>query len=310
MMIRSRILSVLLGCLFGAVGWHCSSSALNSNSNSDSSSGSGSSSSTTEITLASCTTSVASAAPDFFKNYFKCVTVTDGSTTSTVRTDDLPPHRSYYYGSSHPNYEDFDYSRGGEYAPNPNAIAEQDITIVIPDNPTAKGLTITDALVDGTVGTSDEEYPLGPAGVALDGVAIFNPLAAPGDDIAEERFVFDSYDAHPTENDTYHYHTASPGPLEVLAALGLTTSTTPGSATIELYGIMCDGTVILGCTELNGATPASSDFDAQNGHVHDLTDDDGEVIFSSRYHTHLCPTLYTSHLYTPEIQYYEDCTVE
>lgn len=291
------IASVLLSCS----GFNCSS-AIDSDDFS-------SSTTTEEITTSSCSTSVASTASDFLKNYYKCVTVTASSGTATIQTENLPPHRSYYYGEDHLNYEDFDYSRGEEYAPNPNSIGEQNIQIEIPDEPIAKGLTITEAMVDGVVGTSDEEYPMGPAGVALDGVVIFNPLAAPGDDIAEERFVFDSYDAHPTQDDIYHYHTTSPGPLEVLSVLGLTTSTLPGSASVELYGMMCDGTVVLGCTELDGAMPESSDFDAQNGHVHDLTDGDETTIFSARYHTHICTSRYTDYLYTPEIQYYEDCTV-
>ena len=50
---------------------------------------------------------------------------------------------------------------------------------------------------------------------------------------------------------------------------------------------MCDGTLILGCTELDGSEPFSSDFDAQNGHLHDIKD--GTNVFPpNRYHTHIC----------------------
>lgn len=98
----------------------------------------------------------------------------------------------------------------------------------------------------GTVGTSNEEYPLSFAGVALDSVPLFNPLAAPEDDIAKEQFTFDSYNSHPIQDGQYHYHTNSPGPLEVLESISLITNTTPGSAEIELFGMMCDGTVVLG----------------------------------------------------------------
>lgn len=283
----------------------CGSSVTTSDSDS-----SAESSSNSEITLSSCTTSIADGASDFYKNYFKCVTVTQGTSSATLASINLPPHQSYYYGLDHPNYADFDTSRGSQYQPNPNEIAQQSISISISDNPTAKGITVTEALVDGTVGTSDEEYPMGAAGIALDGVGLFNPLAAPGDDIEDEKFTFDDYNAHPTGGDFYHYHTASPGPLEVLVALGFSTTSTPGSAEIEIYGIMCDGTIVLGCTELDGSAPQSSGFDAQNGHVHDLSDAEGVVIFSSRYHTHLCPTQFTAYKYTPEIQYYEDCVVE
>lgn len=253
-----------------------------------------------ELTLTTCTTSIDNEAPDFFQTFFKCITTDTDSTFVTVTSNGLPPHRSYYYGEDHPNYEDFDYSRGDEYSPNPNEISEQDISIQIPLSPTAKDITITEDLVDGTVGTSDEEYPLGVAGIALDGVALFNPLAAPGDDIADEAFTFDSYNSHPTDDGFYHYHTSSLGPLEVMESIG---------SSAELYGIMCDGTVVLGCTELNGDTPDDSDFDAQNGHVHDITDDDGNALFEDRYHTHICTDSFTDHLYTPEIQYYDSCEV-
>ena len=68
-----------------------------------------------------------------------------------------------------------------------------------------------------------------------------------------------------------------PGPVEVVAYLGHTDSVEPGCADVELYGMLCDGTVALGCTELDGDSPDSGDFDAQNGHTHDLVGDDGEV---------------------------------
>lgn len=254
-----------------------------------------------ELTLSTCTTSIDEDAPNFFQTYFKCITTATDSTFVNVNSDGLPPHRSYYYGEDDPNYEDFDYSRGDEYSPNPNQISAQDISIQIPLNPTAKEITITEDLVDGTVGTSDDEYPMGAAGIALDGVALFNPLAAPGDDIADEEFTFDSYNSHPTDEGFYHYHTSSPGPLEVMTSIG---------SSAELYGIMCDGTVVLGCTELDGTTADDSDFDAQNGHVHDISDEDDNTIFEDRYHTHICTDLFTNHLYTPEIQYYDSCEVE
>jgi hypothetical protein len=68
---------------------------------------------------------------------------------------------------------------------------------------------------------------------------------------------------------------------------------------------MCDGTFILGCTELDGATPTTTDLDAQNGHSHDMAG------LTARYHIHICPT-WTDHPrpYTPEIQFYNRCTVQ
>jgi hypothetical protein len=245
-------------------------------------------------TLETCGSALASDTPAFFAR-FACVTTTVTGTGVDVHTVDLPPYASPYYPLSDANWTEFD-DRGGDWHQNPNFLAQQDVTLSIPDAPVSKGLTVTSDLVDGEANTSDEEYALGPAGMALNGVLLFNATAAPGDDIADEAFTFDRYEGHPAPSGEYHYHGASPGPLEVLAAAGDTT--------LELYGIMCDGTVILGCTELDG-TAHGTDLDAQGGHVHDLVNAGGATEFADRYHTHVCSS---GHGYTPEIQYYTTCT--
>jgi hypothetical protein len=238
-------------------------------------------STTSERTLANCTTSIAADAPALFKK-FKCVTVTTTTTDVIIETEDLPPHKSYYYGKGHPNYEEFDLTRGTEYGPNPNKIAAQKIKITIPREPKPRGLTITSDMVDGLAMTSANEYALGPAGVALDSVALFNAVAAPGMNIEDEKFTFDSYNAHPEMRGAYHYHSASRGPADIDA---------------NIIGIMCDGTVVLGCKEVDGSNPAGT-LDGQGGHTHDVLD------MKARYHAHVCST---GRKYTPEIQYYSTC---
>lgn len=251
-------------------------------------------------TLASCSTSIADDAPAFFKSYFRCVTITSTTDATTITTDALPPHPSNYYGPTSPNYEPFDTSRGPTYRANPNLLTATRASITIPRTPVARGVTITPALIDGVVGSAAEEYPLGAVGVALDSVPLFNPLARPGDDIEEEKFTFDRYNAHPTGTGAYHYHTTSIGPLEILSSLGI--------AGVELYGIMCDGTVVLGCTELDASSPDFSALDAQGGHISDVKDGQGTVHFASRYHTHVCPSNAAGRRFTPEIQFYSTCT--
>ena len=122
----------------------------------------------------------------------------------------------------------------------------------------------------------------------------------------DEKFTFDFYSGHPTNTGYYHYHSSTKGPLEVLSHKGLIQTPTVGSGEIELFGMMCDGTLILGCTELDGSVPSNNDFDVQNGHLHDITDGTN-IYFSNRYHTHVCTDTYTGHKFTPEIQYYEGC---
>lgn len=254
-------------------------------------------------TLESCTTSIAGDVPVFYQRYFRCVTITKTATGVAIATTDLPPHLSPYYGAGDANYTPFD-TRGGSYHQNPNTIAAQQLTINVPSAPVASGATISAATVDGQAGTSQEEYSLGAVGVALDSVALFTGTAAPGDDIANEKFTFDRHEGHPEQRGAYHYHSPTPGPLEALRAEGFVTTTTPGAAEVELYGILCDGTVVLGCKELDGSAPAGG-LDAQGGHVGDLAAG-GTTFFTARYHTHVCADA-RGHAYTPEIHYYTAC---
>jgi hypothetical protein len=218
-----------------------------------------------------------------------------------IESDDLPPHLTAYYPDGAPNWTAW----SGDGRQNPNRIARADFTVRVPPSPVSRNLTIDEKLVD-LMTNSDSEYSPGPVGVTLNGVAAFNSLAAPGDSIEDKSQSFDAYGGHPERQGNYHYHTASPGPLEALAWHGYTENTRPGSATVELFGIMCDGTVLLGCTELDGSSVDTEEFDAQNGHVHDIADDE-ETHFAQRYHTHICPTAWENHPYTPEIQYHTEC---
>ena len=288
--------------------------------------------------LETCETDIATDVPQFFQDYFQCVKARMSSSGNYVNLyfSSLPPYESWYYdamnatSSSNPNWIPFESFAAGSYQ-NPNVISELDIVISIPVNPTVRsqiangdsddGLELIDAgAVDGEVGTNDYEYPMGVIGSALNGATMYNPCAAPGDVIEDEALSFDLYSGHPG-GPAYHYHTNSPGPLEVLAHKGLVTNTTPGSAELEIFGINCDGVVVMGCTELDGSAVDPTDWDAQNGHVHDMVGADGTVYFEDRYHTHICYTDitdedtdgvspndnlgYDQHEFTPEISYYE-----
>jgi hypothetical protein len=259
------------------------------------------------LSLNGCETSIDAELPSFYQSFFACQELAlDGDMVQFV-TDSLPPHESYYYGEGHELYAEFDTS-GGRFA-NPNSISEQSLLMRIPLEPTALGIEVTAAMVDGEAGDPDEYHPSrgGTPGVALNGVALFHGVAAPNDQLAEEEYTFDSYEGHPQNDGLYHYHGPSPGPLEVLQARGLVSTTTPGAAGMELYGVMCDGTVVMGCVELDGGAVETSGLDAQGGHVGDLVGPDGTVYLEGRYHTHVCRTLSGMGTYAPEVQYYESC---
>ncbi len=258
-------------------------------------------------TLDSCAESFAADVPAFYSTYFRCIDISMDGDEVVLGTNDLPPHKSSYYPESDPNWEAWD-DRGGEYTQNPNSIATQGFVIRIPAAPVAKGITITDALVDLTMMTSDEEYSAGTIGVGLDGVSLYNATAGPGDDIRDEKYGFDMWEAHPSPDSAYHHHSPNPGALAVLVAAGFATTSVPGTAEVELFGINCDGTVVLGCTELDGSDVAAGELDAQGGHLGDLRDADGTTHFEGRYHTHMCAAIDVD-AFTPEIQYYDSCEV-
>ena len=255
-----------------------------------------------EVTLASCSHSIGEGVGDFYATYFACVDLSVAGGGTTIATDGLPPHPSPYYAEGHPNHVAWD-DRGGTHRQNPNELASLDYAMTIPDNPVPKGITIDSAMVDNAMNTSEHEYSGGPVGIALNGVVIFAAMAAPGDELAEEAFTFDLYEGHPA-GEAYHYHFETPGPLEVLVDRGLSESADPGAGGVEIYGIMCDGTLVLGCTELDGSIPDDSDFDAQNGHVHDISDGT-TTFFTKRYHIHVCPDRWPDYPFFPEIAYYE-----
>jgi len=270
-------------------------------------------------TLESCETNISGNAPEFYQRYFHCVDVSLSESGNYVNLyfSGLAPYESWYYPDGDPNHIDY-VSQGEGYFQVPNSyITEYDYVISIPVNPEARpNLTIDADAVDGEVGTSNFEYPMGSVGSALNGVNMFNPCAAPPDIIEDEAYSFDYYSGHPAgPSGIYHYHTTSPGPLEVLEHKGYIQTPTVGEGEIEIYGIMCDGVVVMGCTELDGSDVDGSDWDAQNGHVHDIVDADGTVLLENRYHTHMCYDELTEddtdgngfqeHEFTPEISYYK-----
>jgi len=256
--------------------------------------------------VANCETNIADDVPAFYKKYFRCVDISMKGSDVLISSKDLPPHVSGYYPESDPNYVTFDTSTGQQKLPGTTTIEAQNASITIPSNPMAKGLTIDGSLIDQTAMTSQEEFPsAAAAGMALNSVAFFKGTAAMGMVVSDEAETFDRYEGHHARC-VYHYNGQSPGPLEVLQHAGIISNTTPGSASVELYAIMCDGTVVLGCTELDGSKDLSAGgaLDAQGGHVHDISDGT-TVHFTQRYHTHVCPGSAGS--FSPEIQYHTVC---
>ena len=105
-----------------------------------------------------------------------------------VKTDNVPNHKSPYFGKNHPLYKT--PRKGMQF--NPHRIAKQDITFYFPKNPTLNN-TITPT-------------QLGAIGVALNGVVFFNQYAAGFSPLEREIRSFDIYNGHPSPRNDYHYH--------------------------------------------------------------------------------------------------------
>lgn len=254
------------------------------------------------LTLDNCGGTVEDGVPEPWASWVLCTDLSATDTTLTVHSTDLPPHPSPYYETDSANWEAFQ-NEDGQHHQNPNTIASQAMSLQIPLDPVAKGITITADKVDEMAGDDDDEYRAQWQGVGIDGTALFAGTAAPGDDIEQEEYTFDEWEGHPQDTGVYHHHGANPAALAVLAHVGATDTTVPGEGSVEWYGVMCDGTMVLGCDEFDGSAPDPDTLDAQNGHVGDLAGPDGEVWLAARYHVHACADL--GRWLTPEIAYYE-----
>ncbi len=127
------------------------------------------------------------------------------------------------------------------YDRNPNSIVSQTVTATLPANP--------------KVAATPSCLPMGPIGIAVDGVAIFNALDdANRDAVAHE--IQDRCDGHPQMRGIYHYHS-------IPTCL---TGTTVKSQE-QLVGYALDGFPIFGPRDSNGKLLTNADLDACHGHV-------------------------------------------
>ncbi len=177
-----------------------------------------------------------------------------------IKCNGLPDHKSpYYQGTQWSDlYEDYN-GTNPDYRKNPNTIAESSFVFRIPMNPME--------LESGNQSTS-----LGPMGVAINGVALYNQYAGPNNQpLTDEINSFDQYNGHPQQQGNYHYHLE---PTYLPANKGKN----------ALLGFMLDGFPVYGPME-DGALVKESDLDNFHGHKH-VTADYPDGI----YHYHITDT--------------------
>ena len=121
---------------------------------------------------------------------------------------------------------------------NPNKIIEQNLVFKIPLNPTEA--------------TTHSYTQLGPIGVSVNGVALFNQYAGPNRALGDEINSFDQYNGHPQQTGMYHYHVE---PLHITSEEGED----------GLIGFLSDGFPVYGPYE-NGKEITNADLDQYHGH--------------------------------------------
>lgn len=172
------------------------------------------------------------------------VVTNNGQKYVEVSTDSQPDYLSNYFGSSNACYTAYTPK-----SPDPNTISAQTIVADIPLTPTA----------------GQQSMNLGVVGVALNGVAIFDNQAAPGDDIYTESGSFDQCQGHPQQSGIYHYHTE---PYAI------------SSDDSNLIGVLRDGYFVYGRLDADQTTPT---LDADGGHTGNTPDSPATAV----YHYHL-----------------------
>jgi YHYH protein len=177
--------------------------------------------------------------PAVFQKFTSNVKVSRDGDFIVLQTDDLPNHPSPYFGAGSSKYEAYNGSNPN-FILNPNRIATQSIVLRIPVNP--------------QVASAHQNTSLGPFGIALNGVVLFNQFAGGNQPLAGEINSFDQYNGHPQQTGVYHYHVE---PLYLTAK----------SSKASLIGFLLDGFPVYGPEE-NGKTVASSALDQYHGHSH------------------------------------------
>ncbi|MCB1305999.1 MAG: YHYH protein [Leptospiraceae bacterium] len=187
--------------------------------------------------------------PPWIKDNFKCSVGTMDGSNYVFTTLNLPNTKSYYYGTASSLYEDL--PSGNTPAGN-NVIGAQNFVYTIPGSPT----------VNGGAKTSTQGG-LPSIGLTVNGLAIFNNAAAPGDTLATEAGTFDKYNGHPQESSVYHHHA---NPLNITSTSGDSNLVGIALDGYPIYGLYCDQAT---ASTADDAAPGigTPALDAYHGHA-------------------------------------------
>lgn len=188
------------------------------------------------------TTDNSSNLPEIYTKFNSSVKVYVDGDYIVLETNDLPDHKSPYYTDG--NYEAYNGSNP-DFKINPNRIKEQNFVFRIPKNPASA--------------SSKTNTSLGPIGISVNGVAMFNQYAGPNNQpLTSEVNSFDQYNGHPQQQGAYHYH------FEPLYLTGK-------NGDNSFIGVLLDGFPVYGPLE-NGKIITNADLDEYHGHVSATTE--------------------------------------
>jgi YHYH protein len=125
----------------------------------------------------------------FSSNYKSAVTLSSDGTSLTLKSNGTPDHVTPYWGVGNTLYE----AQTAGQTVNPGNLQSQTFVMTIPINPVAA--------------STKEETSLGPIGMALNGVAIYNDRE--GGNVPVDAGTLKSFDragAHSGPGGLYHYH--------------------------------------------------------------------------------------------------------
>jgi hypothetical protein len=191
----------------------------------------------------------------FSSNYKSAVTLSASSTTVTMKSSGVPNHVTPYWGSGNSLYE----APFSGQTLTPGSLTSQVFVMTIPINPTEA--------------SSKEATSLGPIGMALNGVAIYNDREGGNVQVdAGTLTTFDRGGGHSGPGGLYHYHFN-----------GDFTSLNDA----KLIGWLRDGFPIYGRKDTTGAVPTN--LDTNGGHVGPTQDYPNGI-----YHYHCSNAAYMS----------------
>jgi hypothetical protein len=185
--------------------------------------------------------------------YKSMVTISTSGSSITLKSNGTPDHVSPYWDASNSLYE----AQMAGSTVNPGKIGTQNYAMTIPTNPTET--------------STKEVTTLGPIGMALNGVPIYNDRE--GGNVPVDAGVLGSFDragAHPGPGNTYHYHC---------------TGDFTGNDNANLIGFLRDGFPIYARKDNDGSYPTN--LDANGGHVGTTADFSTPI-----YHYHASNTAY------------------